>query len=240
MPCAIALSPRRCALLLPALLLSAPSQAARPMATDDARIVDAKACQVESWVRRNRHSTEFWALPACNPTGGAELTLGGAHQGGSAEDGPARNLGVMQAKTLLKPLETNGWGVGLSVGLVERLRTPRSGDPYLNLPMSWSLRDDHLFLHANLGWLREHERASQRHRLTWGLATEAQLHQRAWLIAETFGQQSGKPSFQFGLRLWLIPDRVQVDTTYGSRFGNHRDERWISIGLRLLTPAFLP
>ena len=229
---------RQLPLLCTGLLLCATVHAARPMITDDARIVDPKACQLESWVRSNRHNTEFWALPACNPTGGAELTFGGAHVGGSTADGPAYNVLQMQAKTLLKPLQTNGWGMAVSAGVVEHMRQPRSGEPYVNLPISWSLNDDRLFLHANLGWTRE--RGPTRHRATWGLATEAQLHPHAWLIAETFGQNTGKPSFQLGLRLWLVPDRVQLDTTYGSRYGNHRDDRWISIGMRFLTPPFLP
>ena len=61
------------------LLLTQPTAfAARPMITDDARTVDAKACQVESWVRTNHGSREYWALPACNLTGNLELTFGGA------------------------------------------------------------------------------------------------------------------------------------------------------------------
>ena len=32
------------------------AHAARPLITDDARLVDAKACQVESWVRTNKDS----------------------------------------------------------------------------------------------------------------------------------------------------------------------------------------
>src|SRR5690349_17123527 len=60
------------------LLCTSPAFAARPLITDDARIVDAKACQVETWVRHNTDSTEYWALPACNPTGNVELTVGGA------------------------------------------------------------------------------------------------------------------------------------------------------------------
>jgi hypothetical protein len=42
------------------------AEAARPMLTDDARIVDPKSCQLESWVRDSKHVTEYWALPACN------------------------------------------------------------------------------------------------------------------------------------------------------------------------------
>ena len=74
--------------------------------------------------------------------------------------------------------------------------------------------------------------------MTWGLGTEAQLTERTWLIAETFGQNQGKPFHQLGLRHWLVPDRIQLDATYGNRNGG--GERWFSIGLRLLTPAFLP
>lgn len=58
--------------------LAPTANAARPMVADDARIVDAKACQLESWVKKNRNSTEYWALPACNFTGNLELTMGGA------------------------------------------------------------------------------------------------------------------------------------------------------------------
>ena len=42
--------PAPAALALAALLPWGALQAARPMVTDDARIVDAQACQVESWV----------------------------------------------------------------------------------------------------------------------------------------------------------------------------------------------
>jgi hypothetical protein len=42
------------------------------------------------------------------------------------------------------------------------------------------------------------------------------------------------------LRYWLVPDRVQMDTTIGAqaRFGG--GVRWYTIGVRVLSPAFLP
>lgn len=223
--------------LAAALLLTiTATQAARPMNTDDARTVDAKACQVESWVRFNRDSTEYWALPACNPTGNLELTLGGAHAHG--HDVGSRNSVVMQGKTLLKPLETNGWGIGLAAGTVQHARPPAGRDWYAYVPVSQSLLDDKLVLHLNLGWLRDGE--ARRHRMSWGLGSETQVHERVFLIAEAFGQNHGKPSYQAGVRYWVVPNRVQVDATYGNRFGSGSDQRWFSLGLRLLTPAFLP
>ncbi len=57
-------------------LLHVPAKAARPFVTDDARLTTAGSCQLESWTRFYADSTEVWALPACNPTGNLELTLG--------------------------------------------------------------------------------------------------------------------------------------------------------------------
>lgn len=97
-------------------LLAAPAYAARPMITDDARLTDAQACQVESWIKFNRTGMEKWALPACNPGGNLELTLGGAL--GENDRGTQTTDVVLQGKTLIKPLESNGYGVGLALGNV--------------------------------------------------------------------------------------------------------------------------
>lgn len=60
------------------------------------------------------------------------------------------------------------------------------------------------------------------------------------MIAESFDQNRGKFLYQVGLRHWLTPGRMQIDTTYGNRFGRNTEERWFSIGLRLLPVPFLP
>lgn len=215
-------------------LAGAPAHAARPMNTDDARIVDPKACQVESWMRKNRDSTEFWAQPACNPTGNLEITAGGGHARG--DDVGSQNSWVLQGKTLFKPLETNGWGWGLAAGTVRHAGPPNGRDWYTYMPVSRSLFDDRLNLHLNVGWL--HDGQLKRNFMTWGIGSETQISERAWLIAETFGQNEGRPLYQAGIRYWIVPNRVQVDATYGNRLGG--GERWFSLGLRLLSPAFLP
>lgn len=217
--------------------------AARPMNTDDARIVDAKSCQLESWVKHPKGHTEFWAQPACNFTGNLELTTGGSL---TREDGSTRGSAQMlQGKTLFKPLETNGWGWGLAMGMARDPRRDAGGghDMYAYVPVSLSLASNKVVLHSNVGWLRE--QGSRSNRLTWGLGSETQLHERTWLIAETYSQGSGKPLVQVGLRYWLVPDRVQIDATYGNRIGGaggsaQASQSWFSLGLRLLTPAFLP
>ena len=123
---------RPLAALIAALLLNpAVAYPARPMITDDARTVDAYACQVESWVRTNQGSREYWALPACNFTGNLELTLGGSRT--SDATGSETSDIILQGKTLLKPLETNGYGVALAVGYAAHPAAQDHrllGDPY--------------------------------------------------------------------------------------------------------------
>lgn len=214
--------------------------AARPMVTDDARLVDAGGCQLEGWVRRNADDMEIWALPACNLTGNLELTLGGAL--GRDDTGTHTNDVVFQGKTLFRPLEADSWGVGLAVGNVRHpaISTDRNlvGDLYAYVPISFALDQERQFLHVNLGWL--HERDRHTHRATWGLGSETRLSERTWLIAELYGQNGARPFFQVGLRYWLLPGLLQIDSTMGNRPGGPPDEHWLSLGLRLLSPPLLP
>ena len=223
-------------LLLAVLMALTPmnSHGARPMLTDDARTVDAKACQVESWVRSNQGSKEYWALPACNFTGNLEVTFGGARTADA--EGASLTDVVLQGKTLFRTLEPGGWSVGLAIGAI---RHPGNGhELYSYVPASFSYLNDKVFLHTNAGVL--HNTVTSSTRATWGVGTETALGERTWLIAETFQQKEGRPFFQAGVRHWIVPNRVQIDATLGNRFGSHSNERWFSIGVRLLSPAFLP
>jgi len=230
--------------LLTCLLTGAPgpSQAARPMITDDARIVDPKSCQLESWVQSYRaHRTDLWALPGCNPFGWFELTLGGAYEWGTGDASEKRMLA--QFKTLFRTLEPNGWAWGMSIGTLDTWYSPKRAslfEPYVNIPISVSLADDRVVVHLNVGAV--HTRGqSGAWDATWGIGTEVVLNERTYLIAETFGRQGEGSAGQFGIRYWVVPDRVQIDTTLGSRFESPVSAyRWISVGLRLLSPPFLP
>jgi hypothetical protein len=221
-------------LLLLLSALAAPSRAARPMVTDDPRLTDAGACQMEPWGQAHHNTREFWVLPACNPGGNFEFSLGGAL---AYSDGQKQHSAkLVQGKTLFKPLTSNGWGAGLAAGYVTPPGSEHAGSPYFYVPLSVSLADDQLVIHTNLGSLRDRE--TRKNQLTWGVGGELQMTERVYVIAETYGQDKGHVFFQTGLRYWLLPDHIQIDTTYGSRFGEIQAERWISIGLRLITPSF--
>ena len=83
-------------------------------------------------------------MPACNPGGNFELTLGGAlaYADGNRESGAL----VIQGKTLFKPLETNGYGIGLAAGYSTQPGSGQSGSPYFYVPVSFSLADDRLVI----------------------------------------------------------------------------------------------
>jgi hypothetical protein len=220
-----------------AAVLPLPTHAARPLITDDARIVDPRSCQVESWVRRNEDSTEFWAIPACNLTGNLEIGIGGSR---TREAGETHTTDVQaQAKTIFKALEPNGWGVGLAIGHLRRRDDSPAGFArrlYGYVPLSVSFADDLAVVHVNAGLLRA--AGESRHRVTSGVGAEVRLHPRLFFIPEVFHQEAGRPFFQTGLRFWVIPQRFQVDATYGDRLGGGGAQQWFSLGIRLLSPAF--
>jgi hypothetical protein len=247
---------RRPALVAVALLASGGAFAARPLVTDDARVVDPGGYQIETFakVQRGVNATEFWFVPAAN-FGGAldrvEFTLGG-NRIWSREEGDS-NLLYFQAKTLLKPLETNGVGFALTAGVarldpgtpLEIVETPFGTvttqgdastsvhyDPYLNAIASVSLLDDALVIHFNAGATRDTSNNTTVG--NWGVGTEIALGERFFGIAETYGISDQKPAYQVGLRYWAIPARLQIDGTYGWQHASPANLTWISVGLRIL------
>lgn len=209
------------------LVAASPAHAARPFVTDDARIVDKDGCQIETFVKDQRRfdEKEFWFLPACNPWG-SELTLGYIRVR-STPAGDA-DTAVLQAKMLLKPLVTNGAGFALTLGTL-------AGDklsPYVNGIGSFSLADDRVVMHSNLGAIRDNIAGVSR--WTWGLGAEVLLAApRLYGILESYGQRGEKPTLHTGLRIWIVPNRVQVDTTVGLQ-NSEPERRFGTVGLRIL------
>lgn len=227
-------------LLATASLTPVAAWAARPMVTDDARLTDAGACQVETWFRFNRSSTEYWALPACNPGGNLEITLGGAF---ADSRGVYHADTVTQVKTLFKPLEVDGWGYGFAIGRARHIGAgvgeTSNVQRYFYLPISRSLLGDRLVIHTNIG--ATEPSGAERLRGIGGVGAEWDIagSGRTWLMGEVFDHQAGKPFFQIGVRRWLVPGHVQMDATYGDRFDDGTALRWFTIGLRLISnPLF--
>jgi hypothetical protein len=221
------------AFLLLCACAALPALAARPFVTDDARVVDEGGCQVETFAKQQRTLTEreFWFLPACNPWG-LELTAGRSWTDGTAP-GDSR-FNVLQAKTLLKALQTNGSGYALTLGAfrVSPFQTAHTTNPYVNAIASFSHADDRVVIHANVGAIGDRQAGMTR--ATWGLGAEIALHSRLIGIVESYGQRADKPTFHYGLRVWVVPNRVQVDGTIGTQNAGPTERAFRSVGLRLL------
>ena len=220
----------------PAVILfaSASAHATRPMVVDDASITSPGNCQVETWTQHTSTQTEYWAVPACNAGGTWELAAG---LGRIAPDGPgaAYRSGVIQAKTVFRPLETNSWGIGLTIANQFRQGAGLAGDLSVLVPLSVSLLDDRVLVHANAGLLRAH--ASGHVDGFWATGAEWSVHPRLTLTLETYGTGSGHAYAQAGARYAVIPDRAALDAGMGTRIGRTGAEHYFTVGLTLAGPA---
>lgn len=219
-------------LLLPALLVPLTSQAARPLITDDARLTKSGSCQVESWLKTYSGGNEFWALPACNPLGNFEITLGTAISKQNSE--PTTDDYIFQAKTLFKELSAGGWGMGMAIGTAQHENKLYSGpngigSSYVYFPISHSLFDDKLITHVNLGYI--HYKHSSQETMTWALGGEYKIKNDLLYVLESYGDHRTSAYVQTGLRYSIVPDKLQVDTTIGRQFNTNNSE-WLSVGVR--------
>ncbi|MDI9331527.1 MAG: hypothetical protein QM527_09495 [Alphaproteobacteria bacterium] len=213
--------------------------AARPMVTDDANVVDPGSCQLESWVKHSGLGTERWALPGCNFFFDTEVSLGSSRQG-STLDGSSEWV-VFQVKKRWIKLEPGRWGVSTTIGHVDgRARAPSLPansllypvrDGYVNVPLTY-LSHQGWIVHVNAGFIQH--QFEHKNRPTWGLGGEWPWSARSYLIAEAYGESGTRSKVQVGLRTWIKPQKLQLDTTIGQPFGIGGDQRWISMGIRWL------
>lgn len=142
---------------------------------------------------------------------------------------------VIQAKTLFKALETNGWGIGFAIGKVYHPAvTPSAnqlGNTYAYIPYSASFNNDKVVMHLNVGVL--HDRASNKDNMTWGIGGEFKASPRLTGVLEAYGDHQSSPFAQAGLRLSVIPNLFQVDATLGRQLNCVNDNQWVSFGVRI-------
>jgi hypothetical protein len=234
------LSPYSLCFLLATVLASTAALAGRPLSTEDASVLEEKACQLETWVDRSREATEWWTVPACNFGANIEWQVGGARTYAGGTSGLSQ--AYVQAKTAFVSVDDHPWGVGLVLGV---LRSPqrevRNGwsDPYFIVPVSFKLGEGGALLHLNAGSARD--RAEGRNLTLWGVAAEAPLGETGFtVLGEVFGENSRNPFFRVGGRWSVIADRLDLDLTYVARQGGTSAERFVSLGLYYKFDAFLP
>lgn len=215
--------------LLACLWAAGPARASGPFLTDDAAITTGTV-QVETWYRTGAAGWETWALPEVQVIPNLELTLG---VGTIARGGEVVEDFVLQGKTLIRPLAVGDWGIGLTLGAPLRASGRPQGSPrgnfYAYVPLSWSMFEERLVLHHNLGYLYNPASDSP-HDVTWNFVAEVALHERLALAAEIYGDILAVPFYQTGLRWWLNPELALLDLTVIGQLGGSPQ---ISQGLSL-------
>jgi hypothetical protein len=210
------------------VLAPPPSQAGRPLVTDDASLVRPGACELEAWTNHRSGANEYWAVPHC--AAGAWELAGGVGQLRPPANGIGSGSGLLAAKTLFRPLSRNGWGIGLT--LSDQFGGGRGvlGDLSAVVPFSVSLLDDRVLVHANAGWLRPRGAPSG---AIWALAAEWNVTRRTGLTLEGYGSQHGPSYLQAGARYDLLPNQLTLDTAVGQRVTLRGQEHYFALGLTL-------
>jgi hypothetical protein len=222
-------------LVLSLLAFAGLTHAARPMSTDDANIVDHNSCQLESWIKTTHTSFERWAIPGCNFGHDIEWSVGGNAQ--QDQNLPSTQFWLAQAKKRWRVVDDNTIGISTTLGVMET-HVALSGqlvdkDYYVNVPVTIPFGDDR-FVHLNAGWVNH--QSLKVNRATWGVGGEWPIRPNVIGIAETYGESHNGTRYQVGLRFWVVPKRMQIDTTYGNQVGQPEHLRWFTLGIRLLSP----
>jgi hypothetical protein len=234
-------APRALAALVVASVASG-AHAGRPLATDDAAIVDHGACQLELWLERDRGSRASWANPGCNPFGRTEFALGGARVRG--DDAHDATVTAWQVKHLLRAFDerTAGFALALRNERDPRVHAglpPLQGDTELKGIATWLLAGEALLLHANAGALRQREAGDEplrRTRAIWAAALDAELLPATRASLEGFGVGSERLRWQAGLR-HALRDGLQIDFAFGAQAGRWSDSRQVNVGLVVVHPV---
>lgn len=190
-------------------------------AVDDAVIVAPGRCQIEAWfTTTTRDHDELHVLPACNPTGNVELTLGVVHED---QAGSRRVLIEPAVKTLFRDLESEDWGWGLAAAVLYDTSAGRVDGATTYVPLSVLLHDTVLAHYkAGIGY----DRAARETEILWGIGSEVELAFDFSVVAEIFGTHRGGTTFQGGLRRAIGPGLL--DLSYGR---TRRGDDWFTIGI---------
>jgi hypothetical protein len=214
--------------------LASAAWAGRPLATEDAGVLNRGDCEIESYAGRARGAdmptlNARWAQVGCGTGFNTELAIGAGREKSEGERSPTAAL---TGKTFIRELtdEQAGFtfsyafsGARQSAGSFGHEATELRG--VITVP-----RGDWLF-HGNLGWERSHETRTTSS--IFGLAVERTgALGPVDLMAEVFGDDRDAPWVQAGARWAVIPKRLFLDGSWGMQTDSKRS-RQITVGLKL-------
>jgi hypothetical protein len=208
------------------------AHAGRPLVTEDAGVLEARACDLEGFVSRTRGATT---------TRGAlvQLTCG---------------IGAGSQAALAVSRSRDGDGAGRAATVLGKHRLGDAGDDEPAYALAWQLGADDaggnwrgetaaltaaasaplaeaLTLHANLGWSRS--RAARRSTTGWALALERTgIVRDVDVMAEVFADDRDRdPWLQGGVR-WAVRPGLALDGSIGVQAARQRS-RAFTLGVTL-------
>jgi hypothetical protein len=192
------------------LVCGATAHAGRPLATEDAGVLERGDCEVESFAGRARVAGEPSSLTqslqfGCGVGWSTQLALAAVR---TREAGQTDRVVLLSGKTTVVQI-----GEGQLTLAASWDRDALQALAVLSRPLAeaWTL-------HANLGHLRD--RVAAQRTTGWAIAIEHRSTDRLDLMAEAFGDDRDRyPWLQFGLRWALLPERWFVDTSWGRQGG---------------------
>jgi len=200
----------------------------RPMTTDDASLTTLHSCQMESWLQHARGDTQMWLLPACNPFGKVEFSVGAVLDW---PQGARESTGTI-AQFKMQWLDSKVAQIGLAGGA---LRAQGAWDLYYAyVPITKSVTAN-TQVHLNLGWQRD--RIANEDEMTYAVALAHDVSSRLNVFGELFGNDTTPPTAQAGGAILFRGGIVQVDGSVGRPVrGTWRDFVY-SIGFELYPDA---
>lgn len=200
--------------------------AGRPFATEDAGVLEARECELESyWVReiaRNEPSTRgWWIQPGCGIGFHTQLAVGG---GRSETASDSISSLALAGKTALRKFSEAQAGLALAYSAVGA-GLPGQGFKYESTAHSLVVSapiDKELVLHGNLGWSRS--QSERVNRTTWALALErTDIVEGLDVGAEAYGDDRTSGAFVgIGARYAVIPEKFFVDFSYARQSSSAR------------------
>jgi hypothetical protein len=214
------------------MLLSQPGWAGRPFATEDADVLAASDCELETFgshVRARPDPSERggWSQLGCGIGFNTQLAVGaGRFRSGDESSTVAALIG----KTALRPLADDSFGITLAYALEGiKLAGRQFRHTGSSAALVVSVPDGRTIMHANLGIARSHLEGKTAG--TYALAIERLGERGLDVGVEVFGEGGDPPWIGTGARYAIKPEKLFVDLSFAVQSGGSH-ARQLTVGLK--------
>ncbi len=205
------------------MLLSQYAKADPLLNTDDADIVSAKHCQLESAVTRSSGLQASYQLnTACQFIEGIESSISYTDQFVDAGKGQWS----AQVKGVIQPMSQ--WGMAASLQISQQNEKDKESIQwFLNIPFSLVYLNNSLHIDSNIGYQYSPRNLNL---LRWSLASNLALTPKTSVSVDTYNQDQHAPLLQSAIHYSILPNILTFEASIGQRLNTFR-ERWFGFGL---------